>query len=140
MPYECVRMRQGNVRPRVLVADNDEDLLALAVTRLERAGYEVLVARDGEDALAQARSARPDVCVLDAMTPKLTGYDVTRRLRADARTSTMPVILLTARGREADVPGGFGSGGADDCIRKPFSTRELRTRVGEQLARTRPGA
>lgn len=134
MAYSSTWMGQRNVRQRVLVADNDEAALTLAAGRLRRAGYEVLVARDGEDALAQARSARPDLCVLDAMTPKLTGYDVTRRLRADAGTRGMPVLLLTARGQEADVPGGFGSG-ADDCIRKPFSPYELRSRVQALLAR-----
>jgi DNA-binding response OmpR family regulator len=126
-------MGQGNARARVLVADNDEVALTRAAGRLRRAGYDVLEARDGEEALAQARSAHPDLCVLDAMTPKLTGYDVTRRLRADASTRAMPVILLTARGEDPDLPG-LGSG-ADECIRKPFRPSELRTRVGALLAR-----
>jgi DNA-binding response OmpR family regulator len=121
-------------RQRVLVVDGDEATLSVAASRLRSAGYEVLVARDGEDALAQARSAQPDLCVLDVMTPKLNGYDVIRRLRAEPSTRAMPVILLTARGEQADVPGGFRSD-ADDCIRKPFSPYELRSRVQAVLAR-----
>lgn len=127
-------MRAKPPRLRVLVADNDEDALALTALRLRRAGYDVLVAHDGEEALSQAREQHPDVCVLDAMTPKLTGYDVTRRLREDVRTSRMPVILLTALGHDAIEADGFRSG-ADDYVRKPCSPHELRTRVSAVLAR-----
>ncbi|MGB2711183.1 MAG: response regulator [Conexibacter sp.] len=121
-------------RPRVLLADHDEQALKLTALRLERAGYEVLVARDGEEALAHARAELPDVCVLDVMTPKLTGYDVTRLLREDPRTSAIAVILLTALGAEGVAAQGF-CGGADDYVRKPFSPHELRTRVQAVLAR-----
>jgi len=121
---------QSIERPRVLVADGDGEELARTAQRLDRAGYDVLLAHDGEEALARARDERPDVCVLDAMTPKLTGYDVTRQLRADPRTSGMPVLLVTALPLEATA---FDLG-ADAYIRKPFSPQELPGRVGELLA------
>ncbi|HST41812.1 MAG TPA: response regulator [Conexibacter sp.] len=121
---------------RILVADNDEDILTLVAFRLERQGYEVLVARDGAEALERARQELPDLCVLDVMMPKLTGYDVTRELRADPRTQDVPVILLTARVQEADVRSGFDAG-ADDYVRKPFSPQELRERVAAALEKRR---
>lgn len=121
---------------RILVADNDEDILTLVSFRLERQGYEVLVARDGAEALERARAELPDLCVLDVMMPKLTGYDVTRELRADPRTAEVPVILLTARVQEADVRNGYDAG-ADDYVRKPFAPQELRDRVAAALAKRR---
>ncbi len=126
----------GETTARILVADNDEDILTLVAFRLERQGYEVLVARDGAEALDRARAELPDLCVLDVMMPKLTGYDVTRELRADPRTAAVPVILLTARVQEADVRSGYDAG-ADDYVRKPFAPQELRDRVAELLARRR---
>jgi DNA-binding response OmpR family regulator len=120
--------------PLVLVADDDPDILTLVGFRLERAGYEVLPARDGEEALALALERRPDLAILDVMMPKLDGYEVTQRLRANAATSGMPVILLTARVQEADITRGFEAG-ADDYIRKPFSPQELRVRVQAIIGR-----
>lgn len=128
-------MQHASERPRVLVADGDEDTLTTTARRLDRAGYDVLLARDGEEALRRATAEHPDLCLLDVMTPKLSGYDVTRRLRADARTSDVPVLLMTAARREAN---GFDPG-ADGYMPKPFSPRELRARVGA-LVRTRPAA
>jgi len=118
----------------VLVADDDEDILQLVSFRLERAGYTVLTAGDGQQALAIAREHHPDLAVLDVMMPGLNGYEVTRQLRADAATAQIPVILLTARVQEADVSRGFEAG-ADDYLRKPFSPQELRSRVQAILAR-----
>ena len=121
-------------RPVVLVADDDDDIRDLVAFRLDRAGYEVLRAGDGQEALDLAREHNPDLAVLDVMMPKLTGYDVTRELRADAATSRIPVILLTARVQEADVARGFEAG-ADDYVKKPFSPQELKARVQAVLGR-----
>jgi len=121
-------------QPVVLAADDDEDILELVAFRLERSGYTVVCARDGEQALALARAERPDVAVLDVMMPKLDGFELTRRLRAEEATREMPIILLTARAQDADLEQGFAAG-ADDYIRKPFSPQELRTRVQAMLGR-----
>ena len=121
-------------KPVVLAADDDADILGLITFRLERSGYTVVQAHDGEEALALARSAKPDLAVLDVMMPKLDGFELTRRLRADEATKMMPIILLTARAQEADVQEGFEAG-ADDYIRKPFSSQELRARVQALLGR-----
>jgi DNA-binding response OmpR family regulator len=118
----------------VLVADDDEDIRQLVTFRLERAGYAVVAARDGEEALRLTTERRPDLVVLDVMMPKLTGYDVTRRLREQEETKDIPVILLTARVQEADVARGFEAG-ADDYMKKPFSPQELRARVQAILGR-----
>ena len=121
-------------RPVVLAADDDEDILELVVFRLTRSGYTVVQARDGEQALELARAEKPDLAVLDVMMPKMDGFELTRRLRAEEATSQMPIILLTARAQDADVDRGFESG-ADDYLRKPFSPQELSTRVQAILGR-----
>jgi DNA-binding response OmpR family regulator len=118
----------------VLVADDDDDVLALVVRRLERDGYKVITARDGAEALRLARENLPDLAVLDVMMPHLTGYEVTQQLRQETITERIPVILLTARVQEDDVKRGF-SVGADDYIKKPFSPQELRSRVQAVLGR-----
>jgi two-component system phosphate regulon response regulator PhoB len=123
-----------NGRPLVLVADDDPDILQLVSLRLERSGYEVMVAGDGEQALNAALQRAPDLALLDVMMPKLDGYQVTERLRGNAGTKHMPVILLTARVQEADIARGIEAG-ADDYVKKPFSTQELRARVQAALGR-----
>jgi DNA-binding response OmpR family regulator len=120
--------------PVVLAADDDADILELVAFRLERSGYTVLQARDGEEALQVALESKPDLAILDVMMPKLDGFELTRRLRAEEATSRMPIILLTARAQDADVQQGFDAG-ADDYIRKPFSPQELRSRVQAILGR-----
>jgi DNA-binding response OmpR family regulator len=121
-------------QPVVLAADDDDDILQLIVFRLERSGYTVLQARDGEEALALALEHRPDLAVLDVLMPKMDGFELTRRLRAEPTTSRMPIIMLTARVQDADVQQGFDAG-ADDYLRKPFSPQELRARVQAILGR-----
>jgi DNA-binding response OmpR family regulator len=118
----------------VLVAEDDDDIRALVAYRLEKAGYAVVQANDGDEAIRLALTHRPALAILDVMMPKADGYEVTRRLRADEATSGMPIILLTARAQEADVQRGFEAG-ADDYIRKPFSPQELRARVQAILGR-----
>jgi DNA-binding response OmpR family regulator len=118
----------------VLVADDEPHLLRLVKFRLEREGYNVLTAADGETALNVAREQLPDLCVLDVMMPKRSGFDVLRELRSDERCRDMKVIMLTARAQDRDVDAGF-SLGADDYITKPFSPQELRVRIGAHLTK-----
>ncbi len=121
-------------QPLVLVADDDRLIRELVQFRLERSGYAVVTAEDGDEALRLARERLPDLVVLDVMMPGLNGYEVTRSLRAGETTKRIPVILLTARVQEADVAQGFEAG-ADDYLTKPFSPQELRARVQAILGR-----
>jgi DNA-binding response OmpR family regulator len=120
--------------PLVLVADDDPDIRSLVTLRLERSGYEVIAAGDGEQALAAALERAPDLALLDVMMPKLDGYEVTIRLRQEEATRHLPVILLTARVQETDIARGVEAG-ADDYVKKPFSTTELRDRIQAVLGR-----
>jgi DNA-binding response OmpR family regulator len=123
-----------HTQPLVLVADDDLDIRELVVYRLERNGFDVIAAGDGEEAIRLAEEQTPDLAILDVMMPKVDGLEATRRLRGNDATRRMPVILLTARAQEADVTRGFEAG-ADDYLRKPFSPQELRARVQALLAR-----
>jgi DNA-binding response OmpR family regulator len=124
----------NNDQQVVLAADDDEDILELITFRLERSGYTVVQARDGEEAWNLAQAQPPDLAVLDVMMPKLDGFELTRRMRAKPETERVPIILLTARAQDADVQQGFDAG-ADDYLRKPFSPQELRARVQAILGR-----
>ena len=124
----------AKTRPLVLVAEDDEDILALVVFDLEDEGYEVLTARDGQEAVALALERHPDLILLDVAMPGLDGYEVTRRLRADESTRATPVVLLTARAQVKDVIAGFEAG-ANDYVTKPFRPDELRTRLHAALGR-----
>jgi DNA-binding response OmpR family regulator len=121
-------------RPLVLVADDDPDILSLVTLRLERDGYEVIGAPDGERAVEEALERTPDLALIDVSMPKLDGYEVTERLRQHEPTSAIPIILLTARVQDSDVARGIEAG-ADDYVKKPFSTGDLRTRVQAALGR-----
>lgn len=127
-----------NVSPNpaktVLVVDDEQDILDLVRFRLEHDGYHVLTASDGESGLSLARAERPDLCILDVMMPKLGGLEVLAHLRDDPATADTRVILLTARGQDADVDRGFELG-AHDYVTKPFSPKELRRRVQALLSR-----
>jgi DNA-binding response OmpR family regulator len=120
--------------PRIVVADDEPDVRELIAYRLGRSGYEVVEAHDGEEALRMALAEPPDLVVLDVMMPKLDGYELTRRLRAEEATRRVPVILLTARAQEDDVSQGFAAG-ADDYLKKPFNPDELVARVRAVLGR-----
>jgi len=120
-------------RPLVLCADDDEDILSLVALRLQRAGFDVATAVDGEEAVRIAREQRPALAVLDVMMPKRTGYEVLAALRADAALAGMKVILLSARVQESDVTRGLDAG-ADAYLPKPFKARELVSKVEELLA------
>jgi DNA-binding response OmpR family regulator len=121
-------------RPLILVADDDPDIRSLVELRLEKSGYDVVAAGDGEQAFATALERAPDVALLDVMMPKLDGYEVTQRLREHEATRHLPIILLTARVQETDIARGVEAG-ADDYVKKPFSTNELRDRVQAVLGR-----
>ena len=121
--------------PLVLVADDEEDIRSLVAFRLRRAGYEVITAADGEEALLLATTRLPDLAVLDMMMPKATGLEVTRSMREHEATKDIPVILLTARAQEGDVIRGFEAG-ADDYVKKPFSPQDLQARVQALLERS----
>jgi len=119
-------------RRLILIADDDEDILALVKAVLERSGHEVVAVGDGAEALASVRARRPDLAVLDITMPHVDGLEVLRRLRADAETTALPVVLLSAQAQEADVARGFVTG-ATAYVKKPFSPRELAARIAELL-------
>src|SRR3546814_553577 len=125
------------MKPRILIVEDEAGLVTLLRYNLEREGYGVAAAHDGEEALVLAREAPPDLVLLDWMLPLASGIEVCRRLRRDPEMRDVPVIMLTARGEEADKVRGLDSG-ADDYVTKPFSPAELLARVRTQLRRARP--
>jgi two-component system, OmpR family, phosphate regulon response regulator PhoB len=120
----------------VLVAEDDPDVRDLVVFKLEQSGYQVVAVPDGPAALNAAQQVHPDLVLLDVSMPGMSGLDVCRMLRADPATAALRIIMLTARAQERDVEGGFAAG-ADDYLIKPFSPRELTSRVQALLARSR---
>jgi DNA-binding response OmpR family regulator len=118
--------------PLVLCADDDEDILSLVSLRLQRAGFQVATAADGEEAMQVARDRRPALAVLDVMMPKRTGYEVLAELRGDEALRGMKVILLSARVQEGDVARGMDAG-ADAYLVKPFRAQDLVSKVEELL-------
>src|ERR671922_1388155 len=114
--------------PRVLVVEDERDVAELIRYNLNKEGYDVIVAPTGADALKEARAARPDLVLLDIMVPQLNGWEVCRRLKHDAETRNIPVIMVTGRVEEGDKVLGFEMG-ADDYVTKPFSPRELVARI-----------
>ena len=120
----------------VLVVDDDPFIARLLEIELRAAGYDVRVAGDGVQALEAAQERCPDLVLADVMMPNMDGFELTRRLRLDARTAAVSVIMLTARGLSADKLEGF-SVGADDYIVKPFDTPELLARIRGVLRRAR---
>ncbi|MER2507529.1 MAG: response regulator [Amaricoccus sp.] len=117
---------------KVLIADDEANIVVSLEFMMKREGYEVLVARDGVAALAAIRGERPDLVLLDAMMPGMTGFDVCEAVRADADLRGTTILMLTAKGRETDVARGVGAG-ADAYMTKPFSTRDLVQKVREML-------
>ena len=118
--------------PLVLCADDDEDILSLVSLRLQRAGFQVATAADGEEAMQVARDRRPALAVLDVMMPKRTGYEVLAELRGDEALRGIKVILLSARVQEGDVARGMEAG-ADAYLVKPFRAQDLVSKVEELL-------
>lgn len=121
----------------ILVVEDEPAIQELIAVNLQRAGHVVLRADDGEAAMAKVRAAVPDLILLDWMLPGVSGLQLARRFRADARTRDVPIIMLTARAEEVDKVAGLEAG-ADDYITKPFSPRELMARIKAVLRRRAP--
>jgi two-component system alkaline phosphatase synthesis response regulator PhoP len=133
MPHK-IRGPQQRGRPRILVVDDEDDLLELVRYNLTKEGYAVECVGSGEEALVAARREPPDLIVLDLMLPAVDGLEVCRRLKGDSRTRDVPIVMLTAKGEERDVITGLERG-ADDYIAKPFSPRVLTARIKALLRR-----
>lgn len=126
------------MQPHVLVVEDEDALSELLQYNLKKEGFRVSLAADGEEAMMLVEERQPDVVVLDWMLPKISGIEVCRRLRSRHETRNLPIIMLTARGEEADRIRGLDTG-ADDYIVKPFLMKELFARVRAVLRRIRPG-
>ncbi|MET0507343.1 MAG: response regulator [Burkholderiaceae bacterium] len=113
---------------RVLIADDEPGILVSLEFLMKREGYEVIIARDGNEALAAIRTERPVLALLDVMMPGKSGFEVLQAVRADDALAATKIVMLTAKGREADAAKGTALG-ADAYVTKPFSTRELAERV-----------
>lgn len=126
------------MQPHILVAEDEDSLATLLQYNLEKEGYDVAVAGDGEEALLLVDERLPDLIVLDWMLPKVSGIEVCRRIRQRPEARNVPIIMLTARGEETDRIRGLDTG-ADDYVVKPFSMTELAARIRAVLRRLRPG-
>jgi two-component system phosphate regulon response regulator PhoB len=129
--------RHTTMKPTVLVVEDEEALSTLLQYNLEKEGYNVVTTADGEEASLLVREIEPDLVLLDWMLPSLSGIELCRRLRSRAETRNLPIVMITARGEEADRIRGLDTG-ADDYITKPFSTTELMARIRAVLRRIRP--
>jgi DNA-binding response OmpR family regulator len=116
----------------IFIVDDDPDVRDLVEYKLVQNGHDVLSATNGQDALRLVPEIMPELVLLDVMMPGISGFDVLERLRADAGTRSLPIIMLTAKAQEADTDRGFTLG-ANDYVLKPFSPRELMSRVSAQL-------
>ena len=117
---------------KILIADDEPNIVVSLEYLMKRAGYLVLVARDGQEAIDMIRRERPALVLLDVMMPKKSGHEVCAELRADDSLREVRVLMLSAKGRDTDVDKGLGVG-ADAYMTKPFSTRELAAKVAEML-------
>jgi two-component system alkaline phosphatase synthesis response regulator PhoP len=122
--------------PCVLIVDDEPNILLSLQFLMKKTGYEVRTAKDGEEALAEILRAAPDLVLLDVMMPKIDGFSVCERIRANPEWKDMRIIMLTARGRDIEREKGLALG-ADDYITKPFSTKDAIARVEAVLARAR---
>jgi two-component system phosphate regulon response regulator PhoB len=126
------------MKPYIIVAEDEDALSTLLTYNLEKEGYEVGMAVDGDEALVMISERMPDLLVCDWMMPKVSGIEVCRRLRSQGNTRNLPIVMLTARSEESDRIRGLDTG-ADDYIVKPFSMIELVARIRAVLRRIRPG-
>jgi DNA-binding response OmpR family regulator len=119
--------------PRILIVDDEPNIVISLEYLMKREGFDVATAGDGEAALAALEGGPPDVVILDVMLPKVNGFEVCRRMRADPRWRATKVLMLTAKGRDSEIDKGLGLG-ADVYVTKPFSTKELLAQVRALLA------
>jgi DNA-binding response OmpR family regulator len=117
---------------KILIVDDEPNIVMSLEFLMRKAGFEVAVAVDGEDALAQVARLNPDLVLLDVMMPKKSGYEVCEALRADPARAGMKIVMLTAKGRETEVAKGMALG-ADAYVTKPFSTKDLVAQVSALL-------
>ena len=123
---------------KVLAVDDEPDVLGLVETKLQKAGFEVCTATNGQEAVDRALQEKPDVIIMDIMMPKLDGLSACTQIKKELGENSPIIILLTARGQESDVVEGLGSG-ADDYMVKPFAPRELVARVNVALIKAGKG-
>ena len=119
---------------KVLIADDEPNIVAAVEFLLQRNGYEVHVARNGDEALKLVEACNPDIVLLDVMMPVRSGYEVCKRIRENDAWRHIKIIMLSAKGRDAEVTKGLAIG-ADDYVTKPFSTRDLLQKIGELLGK-----
>ena len=127
------------MRPLVLIVEDEAPLVTMLRYNLEKEGFDVATAGDGEEALLRISERKPDVVLLDWMLPFVSGIEICRQIRRSPQTRTLPVIMLTARGEEGDRVRGLNSG-ADDYVVKPFSPSELIARLRALIRRSQPSA
>lgn len=120
--------------PRILIVDDEPNIVLALELLMKREGYETLSVDDGQKAVEAVKEFLPDLVLLDIMMPKMDGYEVCQRIRADARFKDVSIVMLTAKGREVEKEKGMALG-ADLYITKPFSTRDVLLKVREMLAR-----
>ena len=118
---------------RILIADDEENIVISLEFLMKREGFEVLIARDGEQALEMIRAELPDLVLLDVMMPKKSGFEVCQEIKDDPQLRTVKILMLTAKGRETEIAKGLALG-ADAYVTKPFSTKDLVERIRGMLA------
>lgn len=129
LPKEEIK---NGMSKKILIVDDEPNIVISLEFLMRREGYEVLVARNGEEAMRHIQEKRPDLVLLDIMMPKINGFEVCRQIRAHPDLSAVRIIMLTAKGRSAEIEKGLGMG-ADGYITKPFSTRDLVFQVKKLL-------
>lgn len=123
---------------KIIVAEDERDIRDLIAFTLRFAGYEVITAANGEEAVALTRQELPDMVITDVRMPKMTGYEACRLIKAEPATQHIPVVFLSAKGQEAEVQSGLDAGG-DEYLLKPFAPDQLTRKVAEILNKPKPG-
>ena len=122
---------------KILIAEDERDIRDLIAFTLRFAGYEVLTANNGEEAVQMTLKELPDLVLTDVRMPKMTGYEACKLIKADPTTQHIPVVFLSAKGQEAEVQTGLASG-ADEYLLKPFAPDQLTRKVAEILGKAKP--